>query len=146
VTSNDTQSHDLEFVYEVSGSADTWLIGGKRKGHFKVPRGQEQSKQKLIFPLVLIPLREGFLPYPNVEIKAAASTRLLRSGALSPDESRTALPIVSCETDFKNFGETIRVISDARKITVSLDASGPQGGAWLLETERSAGIGGVVLG
>jgi hypothetical protein len=149
LTSNDSaQSHDLEFVYEVSGSTDTWLIGGKRKGHFRVPSDQEQHKEKLTFPVVLIPLREGYLPYPNVEIKAAPITRLLRSGAGSPDDSamRAAKPVVSCETDYKNAGETIRVISDARKTTVSLDASGPQGGAWLLETERSAGIGGVVLG
>ena len=146
--SNDSsQSHDLEFVYEVSGSTDTWLIGGKRKGHFKIPRDQEQHKQILSFPVVLIPLREGFLPFPNVEIKPAPITRLLRAGTTSPEVSiNQATKMVTCETDYKNAGETIRVISDARKTTVSLDASGPQGGAWLLETERrSAGTGGVVL-
>jgi hypothetical protein len=141
------QSHDLEFVYEVTGSNDTWLIGGKRKGHFKIPRAQGH-KQKLSFPVMLIPLREGFLPFPNVEIKPAPITRLLRPGAGSPDDSaiQAKQPVVTCETDYKNAGETIRVISDARKTTVSLDASGPQGGAWLLETERrSVGTGGVVL-
>ena len=144
---NDVQ--DLEFVYEVSGSTDTWLIGGKRKGHFQVPKDQQQHKETLSFPVVLIPLREGFLPFPNVEIKSAPVARLLRSGAGSPEVSaNSAIPaVVTCETDYKNAGETIRVISDARKTTVSLDASGPQGGAWLLETERrSAGTGGVVLG
>ena len=141
-------THALEFVYEVSGSTDTWLIGGKRKGHFKIPRDQEQSKQKLTFPVVLVPLREGFLPFPNVEIKAAPIGRLLNSGPGSTDDgtARATQPVVTCETDFKNTGETIRVISDARKTTVSLDASGPQGGAWLLETERrSIGTGGVLL-
>ena len=140
------QSHHLEFLYEVSGSADTWLIGGKRKGLFKVPRDQEQSKQKLSFPLILIPLREGFLPFPNVEIKASPMARLLRSPARISDDNVTPATqtIVTCETDFKNAGETIRVINDARRTTVSLDASGPQGGAWLLETERrSAESGGV---
>jgi hypothetical protein len=149
LTASDTaQAHDLGFIYEVSGSADTWLIGGKRKGHFKVPRDQEQSKQNLTFPIVLIPLREGFLPYPNVEIKAAPITRLLRSGAGSSADStaNAAQRVVACETDYKNAGETMRVISDARKTTVSLDASGPQGGAWLLETERrNSGTGAVVL-
>ena len=142
-------AQDLEFVYEVSGPTDTWLIGGKRKGHFKIQKDQEQSKETLSFPVVLIPLREGFLPFPNVEIKSAPVTRLLRSGAGSPEVSANpANPaVVTCETDYKNAGETIRVISDARKTTVSLDASGPQGGAWLLETERrGAGTGGVVLG
>ncbi|KAG0651087.1 Transport particle subunit TMEM1 [Hyphodiscus hymeniophilus] len=143
------ESHDLDFVYEVSGSTDIWLIGGKRKGHFKVPRDKEYSKINLVFPVLLIPLREGFLPYPNVEIKAAPPTKLLRSGPGSPGDGPTGptSSVVTCETDFKNSGESIRVISDARRTTVSLDASGPQGGAWLLETERrTAGTGGMVLG
>jgi hypothetical protein len=144
-----TQSHDLEFVYEISGSTDTWLIGGKRKGHFKIPRNQEQQKEPFSFPVVLIPLREGFLPFPNVEIKSAPVAKLLRAGMTSPEvtANQATHTAVTCETDYKNSGETIRVISDARKTTVSLDASGPQGGAWLLETERrNAGTGGVVLG
>jgi hypothetical protein len=142
-------AQDLEFVYEVSATPDTWLIGGKRKGHFKIPGDQEQSKLKLTFPIVLIPLREGHLPFPNVEIKPARVARILRPGAGSPDENatRSVQLIVSCETDYKNAGDTIRVISNARKTTVSLDASGPQGGAWLLETQRRSEVsGGVVLG
>lgn len=112
-----THSDHIEFFYEVSGAADTWLIGGRRKGHFKIPRKpQEQdSKQELAFPVVLIPLREGFLPFPNVEIKPAHS---VKAGDHAEDPSR---PVVTCETDFKNAGETLRVISDARKTTVSLE-------------------------
>jgi hypothetical protein len=129
---------DLEFFYEVTGASDTWLIGGKRKGHFKVPRGvfNLNSKQKLTFPVVLIPLREGFLPFPNVEIRSVPATRA--AGTTSTEEGQKA-PSISCETDFKNSGETIQVISDARRTTVSLDASGPQGGAWLLESEKRGG-------
>ena len=152
-TSNEsTQSQDLEFVYDISGATDTWLIGGKRKGHFKIPPNQIQHKEPLSFPVVLMPVREGFLPFPKIEIKPVPLTRVLRSagggGAASPEHASTAAkqPVVSCETDYKNAGESIRVISDARRTTVSLDASGPQGGAWLLETERrSGGSGGVVL-
>ncbi|CZR50773.1 probable TRS130 TRAPP subunit of 130 kDa involved in targeting and fusion of ER to golgi transport vesicles [Phialocephala subalpina] len=139
-----TQSDFIEFFYEVSGASDTWLIGGRRKGHFKMPRkAQEQdSKQKLSFPVVLIPLREGFLPFPSVDIKPAH----FKAGGHAENE-RVKQAAVTCETDFRNAGETLRVISDARKTTVSLDASGPQGGAWLLESERrSMGNGGIVLG
>lgn len=139
--------NDLEFFYEVSGASDTWLIGGKRKGHFKIP-GTVQSlgnKQTLTFPVVLIPLREGFLPFPDVIIKPAPATKVISPGTGVNDET-VKMPIISCETDFKNSGETIRVISDARKTTVSLDASGPQGGAWLLESQkRGLGKGGVML-
>ena len=130
-------SGDLDFVYEVVGATDTWLIGGRRKGHFKASRSPEGKKNRLKFPVVLIPLREGFLPYPSVEIKPASAVRSTRPGTANGDDdvSRKA-PLITCETDYKNSGEIIRVISDARKTTVSLDASGPGGGAWLLETER----------
>ena len=142
-----SEVEELEFFYEVSGPPDTWLIGGKRKSHFRVP-GKAQadiSKQKLSFPVVLIPLREGYLPFPNVDIKPAPN--VARPGSASTEDSTTRIkPLPTCETDFKNSGETIRVISDAYKTTVSLDASGPQGGTWLLESERrSAEHGRVVL-
>jgi hypothetical protein len=142
---------DLEFFYEVSGASDTWLIGGRRKGHFKVQNTvQTPDKQVLSFPVVLIPLREGFLPFPNVDIKPVPVAKVIKSGTTAVKEdaaARVKQTVVTCETDYKNFGETLRVISDARTTTVSLDASGPQGGAWLLESERrGTGEGGVVLG
>ena len=133
-----SQPEDVQFVYEVTGASDSWLIGGRRKGHFKVPSQAQaaDSKQKLSFPVVLIPLREGFLPFPNVDIKPAPTAKVLKSGAAGHEEGNTQTkPSITCETDHKNAGETIRVISDARKTTVSLDASGPQGGAMLLESE-----------
>ncbi|RDL34541.1 Uncharacterized protein BP5553_07669 [Venustampulla echinocandica] len=131
---DDIQAQDLEFYYEVSGASDTWLIGGKRKGHFTVPKesGGGEIAQRLSFPVVLIPLREGTLPFPNVDIKPAPLARVNKPGDNNEDSSRGN---ITCETDYKNVGETIRVINDARKTTVSLDASGPQGGAMLLETE-----------
>lgn len=142
-----TQVDYIEFFYEVSGASDTWLIGGRRKGHFRIPKNtQEQGSQKLSFPVVLIPLREGFLPYPMVDIKPAHSMKPV--GHAENEPARPKRPLVTCETDYKNAGETLRVISDARKTTVSLDASGPQGGAWLLESERRSlgNNGGIVLG
>lgn len=142
-----SQPDDLGFVYEVTGAPDTWLIGGRRKGHFKVPSQAQTAngKQMLSFPVVLIPLREGFLPFPNVDIKPAPAVKILKPG--HDLESPKTSSSVTCETDYKNAGETIRVISDARKTTVSLDASGPQGGAMLLESEwRGASNGAVVMG
>ncbi|TVY40984.1 Trafficking protein particle complex subunit, partial [Lachnellula occidentalis] len=145
-----SQPEDLHFVYEVTGSSDNWLIGGRRKGHFRVPSQAHaaDSKQKLSFPVVLIPLREGFLPFPNVDIKPAPAVKVLKSGTVGHEEDATRTkPSITCETDHKNAGETIRVISDAQKTTVSLDASGPQGGAMLLESEgRGTNNRGTVLG
>lgn len=148
---SDPEPDHVEFVYDISGPSDTWLIGGRRKGHFKVPTGPLEPGRKFSFefPVMLVPLREGYLPYPNVEIRPAPVTRVLGPGSSAGQNSniQPKPSIVNCETDFKNSGETIRVISDARKTTVSLDASGPQGGAWLLESERRLGQSGqVVLG
>lgn len=148
---SESKPDNLEFVYEVSAPSETWLIGGKRKGHFKVPNKPLEQGQKptLEFPVMLVPLREGYLPYPNVEIRPVPITRVIRSSSSGghDGDAQPKQAMVNCETDFKNSGETIRVISDARKTTVSLDASGPQGGAWLLETERRLGESGeVVLG
>jgi len=138
-TTKGTASEDeLEFFYEVSGAADTWLIGGRRKGHFRIPSksSSQSNKKKLTFPVVLIPLKEGFLPFPNVDIKPVPVAKVDNPAQESSTEIKG---VASCETDYRNAGETIRVISDARKTTVSLDASGPQGGAWLLESERRMG-------
>lgn len=132
--------HELAFVYEITGASDTWLIGGRRKGNFKFPSSTTSTNLlKFEFPVILIPLREGFLPFPHVEIKAVPAVRVL--GA---DVGEGANAVVSCETDYRNAGETLRVISDAVKTTVSLDASGPQGGAWLLESERRGRDGGEI--
>jgi hypothetical protein len=146
-------NNDLEFFYEVSGHSDTWLIGGKRKGHFKVPSDLPKTteandqKQKLTFALVLIPLREGHLPFPNVEIKPAPVAKILKpEGGGDHEDSQKVRRTITCETDYKNSAETIRVISDAWKTTVSLDASGPQGGAMLLESEKRGTLGGEVIG
>jgi hypothetical protein len=146
--SSSAEMGSLEFFYEISGASDTWLIGGRRKGHFSIPRApSKENEQKISFPVVLIPLREGFLPFPNVEIKPAPFAKVHQPGNIAPDEDRANQTGITCETDFKNAGESIRVISNSRKTTVSLDASGPQGGAWLLESERrELGSGGVVLG
>ena len=43
---------------------------------------------------------------------------------------------ITSEMDYRNVAETVRVISNAASTTLSLDTSGPQGGAWLLESER----------
>jgi hypothetical protein len=150
--SESKKNNDLEFFFEVSGHSDTWLIGGKRKGHFKVPPNQPQApeakdrNEKLSFPLVLIPLREGHLPYPNVEIKPAPVAKIIKPGGGDHEDGLKGRQTITCETDYKNSAETIRVISDAWKTTVSLDASGPQGGAMLLESEKRGTLGGGVIG
>ncbi|KAL3954309.1 hypothetical protein ACCO45_012265 [Purpureocillium lilacinum] len=114
---------DQEFSYEVGAPSDTWIIGGRRRGHFVIPGTSSASsptgymtstaETEAEIPLVLMPQREGWLAYPSVEIREIVTDA-------GGQESTQA-----CEVDFRNLGETVRVISERRSVTVSLDASGP---------------------
>ncbi|KAI6380091.1 hypothetical protein MCOR25_001746 [Pyricularia grisea] len=141
----------IEFSYEVTAPQDTWLIGGRRKGHFVIPGLDEDATkdEKLAYALgacstpdteadialLLVPLREGWLPFPSVEIREvrsfAAGTTASREGdvqKLGANAERGA----TFETDFKNLGEAVHVIADRHSVTLSLDASGPGGGPLVL--------------
>lgn len=110
----------LEFTYDVAAPPDTWLLAGRRRGRFVVGKTASETTA----PLLLVPLREGWLPFPIVEIHAA-------------DDSH-------CEVDHRNLGETVRVVADRERLTLSLDASGPGGGPLVLESERRGHEGRVV--
>lgn len=138
-----------EFTYDVSAPSDTWLVGGRKKGHFVIPpapvsgsgTGTEADAEGELssspvneadIPLVFIPLREGYLPYPSVEVREAG----VGIGA----EGERGLGMGGhCETDYKNLGEAVRVVADRGRVTVSLDASGLGGGPLVLESERVVG-------
>jgi trafficking protein particle complex subunit 10 len=144
-------SKDMEFVYEVTAAADTWLIGGKWKGHFKIPSLKEPAQSEFLkFPILLVPIKEGYLPYPHLEIKPTPIAKPAAvdggSAQVSSPEEAEGNDAVTCETDYKNIGEVIRVISNAQKTTVNLDACGPQGGAWLLDSETRGNEGDVFVG
>ncbi|KAL0467975.1 trafficking protein particle complex subunit 10 [Neurospora intermedia] len=195
------RSEDLEFSYEINAPPDTWLVGGRRKGHFVIPAAtttaatdQEDGEKKSSstsresstpqteadIPLLLIPLREGYLPYPSVDIKqvkaTTPSTTTSASHSSSTSSSTTSptrnnkgqtgagavqqqpqqpqaqpqqaqQPQGHYETDNRNLGEVVQVISDRARVTLSLDASGPAGGPLVLECERVGleGEGGRVV-
>ncbi|KAI5859608.1 trafficking protein particle complex subunit 10 [Durotheca rogersii] len=139
---------DLEFSYELAAPQDTWLLGGRRKGHFVIPAaaaaGEEEGDDGGIsstpdteaeIPILLIPLREGWLPYPTVEIREVRPAAPDGDAAAAAAVDPSSLP-ANFETDFRNLGETIRVVADRARATLSLDASGPSGGPLVLEVER----------
>ncbi|TQN66828.1 Trafficking protein particle complex subunit 10 [Colletotrichum shisoi] len=120
-------NRDYEFSYDVTGPGDTWLIGGRKRGNFK-SLGVDKSDAKfgeseLHVPVLIVPLREGRLPYPNVEIREVKKE----------ENEETA---GHHEIDYQNIGETVRVVADLQRVTLSLDASGPSGGPLVLESER----------
>ncbi|KAF4953475.1 hypothetical protein FSARC_12365 [Fusarium sarcochroum] len=84
---------DIEYSYEVTAPGDTWLLGGRRKGHFVIPGSKREplsssSDTEAEIPLIMIPLREGWLPYPTIEI------REVKDGV--ENQAQT------CEVDFRN--------------------------------------------
>ncbi|OPB47019.1 TRAPP complex component [Trichoderma guizhouense] len=137
---------DQEFSYEVTAPADTWLLGGRRKGHFVIPGPSASSPAQTMtstpeteaeIPLILIPLREGWLPYPLVEIREVVNAEV--------DGGQGQATAQGCEVDLRNLGETVRVVGDRSGMTVSLDASGPGGGPLVFESERLAGFKGKII-
>lgn len=127
-----------EFTYDVSAPSDTWLVGGRKKGHFVIPSPSgandegglsSSAESEADIPLVMIPLREGWLPFPAVEVREVAAGG-------GEDEGPKGGLAGHCETDYRNLGETVRVVADRGRVTVSLDASGPGGGPLVLESER----------
>ncbi|KAH7369451.1 hypothetical protein B0T11DRAFT_239902 [Plectosphaerella cucumerina] len=130
-----TATEDVQdFTYEVTAPADMWLLGGHKRGHITThssPGASAAASSTLDVPLMLVPLREGWVPYPTVDIREAKG----EDGASA----------AHCETDHRNLGETVRVVADHTQVTLSLDASGPGGGPLVLETERMALDGRVIV-
>ncbi|KAK3940892.1 trafficking protein particle complex subunit 10 [Diplogelasinospora grovesii] len=140
---------DLEFSYEVTAPSDTWLLGGRRKGHFVIPAVEADGSgggltstpdTEADIPLLLVPLREGWLPFPTVDIREVKSNNKEESSTGSGSGSGGG-GHGHCEIDYRNVGETVRVIADRARVTLSLDASGPGGGPLVLESERWSGDG-----
>ncbi|CAK7567525.1 MAG: hypothetical protein SEPTF4163_005490 [Sporothrix epigloea] len=150
---SDGLPQDLEFSFDVSAPNDAWLIGGRRRGHFVIPAPDNITDNtpadnkgctinlsstpalEATIPIVLIPLREGRLCLPNVEIREVVHS--------SPDDqekrilNRAASAARHCETDYRNLGETVHVLAERKQLTLSLDASEPNGGLLVLESTRA---------
>ncbi|KAI0399186.1 cis-golgi transport protein particle complex subunit [Xylaria palmicola] len=165
------QQADVEFSYELSAPSDTWLLGGRRRGHFVIPAaggddGDERARRSAAglteaeIPVLLIPQREGWLPYPSVEVREvvvrvdppgapADNNNNNKPGAPPPPppprQGQGQGPEVQHETDMRNLGETVRVVADRRQVTLSLDASGPGGGPLVLDVERGGAEGRVLV-
>jgi len=151
-----TAEKPLEFSYEVQANTDTWLIAGRRKGHFcakvcqgntdlTMSNGLSQENEIHTFSLMLLPQRPGYLLYPTVEIRTLAngsSTSDPRSSVaeqgfnVSRDGPSDHVSSMTCETDYRNQADAILVLPNLKSTTVSLDPGGPGGNAWLIDSER----------
>ncbi|KAL2886140.1 Trafficking protein particle complex II-specificsubunit 130 -like protein [Ceratocystis lukuohia] len=134
----------VHYAYDVTAPPETWLIGGRKKGVLTIHPSDGISTAPdavLEVPLMLVPLREGWITYPIVDIRETASSGL--AGAPVEGDSNSGASATAAtgggsliEIDFKNLGQVLRVVSDRGKVTFSLNSSGPGGGPLVLESER----------
>ncbi|KEQ98887.1 hypothetical protein AUEXF2481DRAFT_1718 [Aureobasidium subglaciale EXF-2481] len=118
----------LSFSYDVDASADgPWLVAGPKRSRFDLKPDDEETKVSL----VLVPLRLGMHLLPSIDIQSVAlavddsgsngMSRLLSPGQNNaPVEEETTQPLVSCETDYHNSGETVMVVRETRTTTVTV--------------------------
>jgi len=72
--------------------------------------------------------------YPSIDIKSVDDQRVLEQTVASPQGSGASTPS-SCEVDYLNQGESILVVPNLSRTTVSLEAEGANSGAWLVEAQ-----------
>lgn len=134
-----TNSHKLDFVYELDAHPDTWLIGGQRRAHFSAA-----EDETLAFPVMLLPLRAGHLLLPNVEIRHVPARRMQAQEGTEAGAGSEG--VLACETDYQSLGDTVLVIPNVRSTTVALGKTGPGGTeAVLVDSEtREGGVMGEV--
>ncbi|KAJ5180676.1 hypothetical protein N7492_003886 [Penicillium capsulatum] len=133
----------LECSYELHANPEFWLLGGRRRGNFLAREGETNR-----FTVLLLPQKPGHLLLPGLEVRTfgpspatpapnPSTTDATSTGPPAPIQRRP----VPCEVDYRNHGETMLVLPDLRKTTVSLSASGsPSGSSWLVDSERRAEV------
>ncbi|KAJ5806435.1 uncharacterized protein N7503_004037 [Penicillium pulvis] len=141
-TNQENAGQPLECSYEIHANPELWLLGGRRRGNFLAREGETTR-----FTILLLPQKPGHLLLPGLEIRTFAPSQLPTPSPAKTD-STTGTPggpnqrhPIPCEVDYRNHGETVLVLPDLRKTTVSLSASGSPGGAsWLVDSERRAEV------
>lgn len=143
-TSQEHAGQPLECSYELHANPDFWLLGGRRRGNFLARDGETTR-----FTVLLLPQKPGHLLLPGLEIRTFGPTPAAAAptspAATDAGPGGPVVPIqrrpVPCEVDYRNHGETMLVLPDLRKTTVSLSASGsPSGSSWLVDSERRAEV------
>lgn len=117
----------IDFVYTLQDVSDVWLIGGQRRAHFSFASEEDEAT----FSVILIPLKPGTHLLPHVEINAVIggsndkrqSVQSNRQSVEVAGGEQKAGAAVSCETDYRNSGESVLVVRDTRTTTVTVRES-----------------------
>jgi hypothetical protein len=113
-----SESDPIEFIYTLEASPETWLIAGQRRAHFFAAEDEQHE-----FNIMLIPLKPGAALIPNVDIRARIKPvddeRRQSTAGVSAAPAAETEPL-SCETDYRSYGETVMVVPDVRSSTVGI--------------------------
>lgn len=105
------QGEEAAFACDVNADPETWIIGGRRRCHFTPQEGLEHA-----FNIVLVPMRLGIHPLPQLEVHQESKHHDAASVA-------TDGPTVSCETNYESAGRLVQVIRDVRTSRVHVAES-----------------------
>lgn len=123
-------SDAMEFIYTLEANPETWLIAGQRRAHFTACEAEQHE-----FNITLIPLKPGAALLPNIDIRARIKPRepeRKQSTAGVPPPADT--DPLSCETDYRSYGETVMVVPDVRSSTVGvgdMSLGSPRSVVWM---------------
>lgn len=118
------QPEPIEGVFELVAVADSWLIGGRRKGNVQLQRESVQ------IPMVLFPQQVGYLLLPTVTIKCRKKFSRSETG------SRDSWTEVNSEVFNTGQGRSILVTPDLRSTTVEVFGAAPDTGTGRLVATR----------
>ncbi|RMZ76460.1 hypothetical protein DV737_g4831, partial [Chaetothyriales sp. CBS 132003] len=120
---------ETEFIFEIFAQADTWLIGGSKKGY--LPPSQPTTKARVI----LIPQKAGSILLPLVDVRCRRKQQG-RAGAEAEWEE------VSIEMNNRSASTTVTVTPNLKSTTLVLgsdDGFAARGGHALAAQARDGG-------
>ncbi|KAF1844880.1 uncharacterized protein K460DRAFT_416243 [Cucurbitaria berberidis CBS 394.84] len=108
----------IDFVYTIEAHPETWLIAGQRRAHFSAKEDEQRE-----WPIILIPLKPGNALLPTLEIRANVKPKddgKSQGTATAAVAGAGEVPVLSCETDYLGYGESVMVVPDVRSSTVGI--------------------------
>lgn len=118
------QVDQVEGIFELVAVADSWLIGGRRKGNVRL------NHESVQIQTVLFPQQVGHLLLPTVTIKCRSRTRRGDTGG------RDSWIEVNSEVYNAAHGRSVMVIPDLQSTTVEVFGAAPEAGAGKLVAAR----------
>lgn len=128
----------LDVSYEIHVNPEHWLVGGRRRGNFTATDGETKT-----FAVLLLPQKPGHLLLPGVELRTFVPAPPQKQPPVATPITPVQRRQVPGEVDYRNHGETVLVLPDLQKTTVSLGSSstnGSHGGSWLVDSERRVDV------